>query len=177
MSKDIRKMINKVKNLKRLLKEQEDKELNISNIFNKYEHQFNDEFNDDNWIKMRENIINGLRQSLELIGNGQIIEKSKYDFDGDRLMYKELFNNNKLILVVHAAFEKHPYGGGKLYRYEIGVYRNNPRTQQIGGGYGASGIMSIEHTKLLHSIDNYCRNKNVISATCSEVKKFAEENF
>lgn len=35
----------------------------------------------------------------------------------------------------------------------------------------------VDYTKLLHSIDNYCRNKNVISATCSEVKKFAEENF
>jgi hypothetical protein len=29
----------------------------------------------------------------------------------------------------------------------------------------------------MNSIDNYCSNKNVISATCTDIKKYVEENF
>lgn len=169
-------MMRKVNNWNQFLNENSNDKFNISSVFRKYVNEFGDEFSDEDWIKRKNELLIGLRESLELIGDGEIIEKPKYDYDGDRLMYKELFNDDKLILVVHAAFEKHPYGG-KLYRYEIGIYRNNPRTKQIGGGYGASGIMSIEHTNLLGSIDNYCRNKNVISSTCLDVKRFSIENF
>lgn len=149
----------------------------ISNLFRKYEKDFEPEFNDENWIGKIKESIKGLYESLTLIGNGEITVKSPYDIDGDRLMYKEMLKNDTLILVVHAAYDKHPYGGPKLYRYEIGVYVNNPRTQQIGGGYGASGIMSIVHTNLLSSIDNYSFNRNVISKVCTDIKKYAEENF
>ena len=67
----------------------------------------------------------------------------------------------------------------KGYKYSLGVYRNNPRTRQIGGGYGASGIMSIEHTRLL-SYDDYDivhHNRNIISKVCNDIKKYAVENF
>lgn len=165
-----------VKKFNQFINEQK-AELNISSIFNKHARRLGVEFNDDNWIERREDLLKGLNHSLELVGSGEIEVKSEYDYVGDRLMYKELFKDDTLILVIHAAFTKHPYGGGKLYRYEIGVYRNNPRTQQIGGGYGASGIMSIAHTNMVSSIDNYCSNQNVISATCIEIKKYSEENF
>lgn len=150
----------------------------IENLFHKYKIKFEDEFNNDNWVENRKELLNELYKSLELIGGGEIVEKPKYDYDGDRLMYKELLKNNTLILVVHASFVNHPYGGGKLYSYEISVYKNNPSIQQIGGGYGTSGIMSIKHTRILGSIETYyCRNKNIISATCNEIKKYIDINF
>ena len=116
----------------------------------------------------------GLRKSLELIGDGEIIEKSEYDYKGDRLMYKEYSADNSKILVVHGAYSKSPYGGPIGYRYEIGVYANNPRTTQIGGGYGASGIMGVEHTKLFTYGDqeNVYFNENLISKVCEIIKHY-----
>ena len=155
------------------------KDFAISNLFRKYEKQYEPEYNEDNWIKFhygseRKGGVNALKESLKLIGDGEITDKGD-----NRLMYKEMLKNDTLILVVHAILQKSPYGGMEGYKYSIGVYRNNPRTQQIGGGYGASGIMSIEHTRLL-SYDDYDivhYNRNLISKVCEDIKKYAVENF
>jgi hypothetical protein len=151
----------------------------IRNLFRKEEEQYEPEYDEDNWVEFhygseRKGGVNALKESLELIGNGEITDK------GDKeLMYKEMLKNDTLILVVHASLKKPPYGGMEGYKYSIGVYRNNPRTQQIGGGYGTSGIMSIEHTRLL-SYDDYDivhYNRNLISKVCEDIKKYAVENF
>ena len=155
------------------------KDFAISYLFRKYESKYEIEYNEENWIKYhygseRKGGVNALKESLELIGDGEISDKGN-----ESLMYKEMLKNDTLILVVHASLKNPPYGQMKGYKYSIGIYRNNPRTQQIGGGYGASGIMSIEHTRLL-SYDDYDivhYNRNLISKVCEDVKKYAVENF
>jgi len=115
----------------------------------------------------------GLRRSLEKIGDGEITEKSSYDYKGDRLMYKEMLNNDSLILVVHGAFKGTPFDKFDLgYKYDIGLYRNNPRSVQYGGGYGASGIIEIQHTQLLgySDYDINHKNENIISEVCNYIK-------
>jgi hypothetical protein len=115
----------------------------------------------------------GLRRSLEKIGDGEITEKSSYDYKGDRLMYKEMLNNDSLILVVHGAFKGTPYDKFDYgYKYDIGLYRNNPRSVQYGGGYGASGIIEIQHTQLLgySDYDINHENENIISEVCNYIK-------
>jgi len=159
------------------LSEQTNTELNIEYLFRKYSNQLDDEFTNEDWVGRKDELIHGLRKSLEMVGDGEITEKDSYDVDGDRLMYVEKFRSDSLILVIHAAFERQPYGGGKMYRYEVSVYKNNPRSEQIGGGYGASGIVTIKHTCLMSSIDNYTRNKLVLSKVCSDIKQYAEQNF
>ena len=155
------------------------KDFAIVNLFRQYEREYKPEYDEDNWIKFhygKEGLggVKALRQSLELIGKGEIIDK------GDkRMMYKEMLKNDTLILVVHASLKKPPYHHIVGYKYSIGVYRNDPRTQQIGGGYGSPGIMSIVHTTLL-SYDDYDivhHNRNLISKVCDDVKKYALENF
>lgn len=175
-----------IKLVKKVIKEENrDEDLDLSkdfaieNLFRKYEKQYEDEYNEDNWIKFhygseRKGGVNALIESLKLIGDGEIIDKGDKNF-----MYKEMFNNDELILVVHGSLKKSPYGGMEGYKYSLGVYRNNPRTQQIGGGYGTSGIMSIVHTRLL-SYDDYNKvhhNRNLISEVCKDIKKYAIENF
>jgi len=155
------------------------KDYAIRNLFYKYEKQYEDEYNKDNWIEYhygseRKGGVVALKESLELIGDGEIIDNGN-----KRFIYKEMLKNDSLILVVHGSLKKSPYGGMEGYKYSLGVYRNNPRVQQIGGGYGASGIMTIEHTKLL-SYDDYDivhHNRNIISKVCDDIKKYALENF
>jgi hypothetical protein len=155
------------------------KDFAIVNLFRKYEREYEPEYDEDNWIKFhygKEGLggVKALKESLELIGDGEIIDK------GDkRMMYKEMLKNDTLILVVHGSLKKPPYGGMEGYKYSIGVYRNDPRTQQIGGGYGSPGIMSIQHTTLL-SYDDYDivhYNRNLISKVCDDVKRYVLENF
>jgi hypothetical protein len=62
---------------------------NISHFFRKIKDEFGDEYTNDNWISIKDDLLKDLRKSLELIGNGEIIEKDYYDYPGDRLMYKE----------------------------------------------------------------------------------------
>ena len=172
-----------MKNFNQFINENIDltKDFAIVNLFRQYEREYKPEYDEDNWIKFhygseRKGGVNALRESLELIGNGEITDKGD---KGKRLMYKEMLKNDTLILVVHASLKKSPYGGMEGYKYGIGVYRNDPRTQQIGGGYGSPGIMSIEHTRLL-SYDDYDivhHNRNLISKVCDDVKKYALENF
>jgi hypothetical protein len=170
-----------MKNFNQFVNENMDlsKDFAIVNLFRKYEREYKPEYDEDNWIKFhygKEGLggVKALKESLELIGDGEIIDK------GDkRMMYKEMLKNDTLILVVHASLKKPPYGGMEGYKYSIGVYRNDPRTQQIGGGYGSPGIMSIEHTTLL-SYDDYDivhYNRNLISKVCEDVKRYALENF
>lgn len=156
-----------------------DEGLAIRNLFRKYEKQHQAEFDDDNWIKFHygsegKGGINAVKESLRLIGCGEITDKGN-----DSFMYKELFKDDSLILVVHASLKASPYGGAKGYKYSFGIYRNNPRTQQIGGGYGTSGIVKIVHTKLL-SYDDYDLvhyNRILISKVCDDIKKYALNNF
>ena len=175
-----------IKLVKRVIKEENrDEDLDLSkdfailNLFRKYEDEYKDEYNEDNWVKFhygseRKGGVNSLIESLELIGDGEITDNGNKDF-----MYKEMLKNDSLILVVHASLKKPPYGEMEGYKYSIGVYRNNPRTQQIGGGYGTSGIMSIEHTRLLFHDDYNIvhHNRNLISKVCKDIKKYAVENF
>lgn len=155
------------------------KDFAISNLFYKLEKTNLNEYNEDNWINFhygskKSGGVDAVVKSLQMIGDGEVIDKGNKSF-----MYKEFLNDCKLILVVHASLKKSPYGGMEGYKYSIGVYRNNPRTQQIGGGYGTSGIMSIEHTRLL-SYDDYDivhHNRNVISLVCEEIKKYSIDKF
>jgi hypothetical protein len=146
-------------------------EKNIYNLFRIYEELYKPEYNEDNWIKFHYyglGGVNALKESLELIGDGEITSKGDNSF-----MYKEMLNNDSLILVVHAHLQKSPYGGMAGYKYSIGLYINDPQTKQIGGGYGTSGIMSIYHTILL-AYDDYDRvhhNRNLISKVCQEIKQ------
>jgi len=153
--------------------------MEVRNLFRKYEVQCPPEYNENNWIKYhygsgRKGGIVALKKSVSLIGNGEIIDKH-----GKRLMYKEFLKYNALILVVHARLEKSPYGGMEGYSYSIGIYRNNPRIKQIGGGYGSSGIVSIEHTALLcyDDCDMVHHNHMIISKVCEDIKRYALDNF
>lgn len=142
-------------------------EFDIKRLFRKY----------DNELPSEENTVRGLRDSLELIdGNGAIEEKSHYDRKGDRLMYKEMLDNDNLILVIHAALKRPPYGGEYGYQYEIGLYRNNPQSYQIGGGYGASGIVGTKHTRLIGygDYDIVHHNKSILSKVIGFLKEKLE---
>lgn len=148
----------------------------IRNLFRKYEEKLTPEFNEDNWIEFHRTKggMKALKKSLSLIGSGEITERYE-----DHLMYVEYFKSNSLILVVHAKLKHPPYYGTKGYYYEIGVYRNNPRSQQIGGGYGTSGIVTIEHTRLLshgdYDIVHY--NHKVVSKVCADIKQYSLSEF
>jgi hypothetical protein len=156
-----------------------EKDFAIRSLFYKYKNQYEPEYNEGNWIKFhygseRNGGVKALEESLRLIGNGEISDK------GDKsLMYKEMLKDNTLILVVHASLRKSPYGGMEGYKYNFGIYRNNPTQQQIGGGYGASGIISIEHTRLIcyDDYDIVHHNRNIISKVCGDVKKYALEIY
>jgi hypothetical protein len=147
----------------------------IRRLIRTYENQYQDEYDKDNWIKFHygDNAIGGmkgLKESLQMIGDGEITETNEKS-----LMYKEMLKDNTLILVVHASLKSSTYGGMHGYKYSIGVYRNNPRTQQIGGGYGASGITSIERTRLLFhdDYDEVRHNRNIISKVCDDIKNYS----
>lgn len=142
-----------------------EKDFAIDNLFNKYQIEL--ETKEDSYSKA------GLKKSMELIGPGKVEAK---DNDNDYFQYTEMMMNNRIIFVVHGRI-RHPvmtYG----YGYEIGVYLNDPRTQQIGGGYGASGIMSVEHTRILHYVtaQRVCQNMNIISKVCADIKKEIENS-
>ena len=144
----------------------------IKKLFHSYENPYGRPEYDDEEPTMTS--LGGLEESLEMIGNGEITQK-----DDDRLMYEELFNDDSMILIVHAKFTTSHYGGKKGYVYEIDLYRNNPRTEQIGGGYGASGIMSVKHTNLLgyYNPDDVFTNVQTISKVCHDIKEYAIENL
>jgi len=172
-----------MKNFNQFINENMDlsKDFAIVNLFRQYEREYKPEYDEDNWIKFhygKEGLggVKALKESLELIGDGEI---KYFESDKNHLMYKEMLKNDTLILVVHGSLKKPPYGGMEGYKYSIGVYRNDPRTQQIGGGYGSPGIMSIEHTRLL-SYDDYDivhYNRNLISKVCEDVKRYALDNL
>lgn len=145
----------------------------LDSIFSHHTNNSDSEFNDNNWIRKSEEIIFNLRKSLELInGDGDITVKSDYDYNGDRLMYVEKLNvnGNTYLLVIHAAFTFNDYRQ-KFYRYEIAVYDNDSEIKQIGGGYGTTGIDVVSNKMIIGSINNYCRNKFVISKVIEELKK------
>lgn len=151
----------------------------IRTLFRKLEEKHQAEFDNDNWIEFHSNKKNkggmlALRQSLKLIGDGEITTRSE-----EHLMYKQMLNNNTRILVVHARFSRSPYGGAKGYYYEIGVYANDPRLSQIGGGYGTSGTVTIKHTQLLgySDYDMIHYNRKVISKVCKHIIKYTIDNL
>lgn len=123
--------------------------------------------------------IEDLKLSLKKIGKGQIIETSHSNYKGDRLMYKEMLNNNKLILVVHASYKGTPYTMTDYgYQYDIALYSNNPKTVQYGGGYDSSGIIETQHPKLLgYGGDTWKPHYNdkIISQVCKYLKKLVSE--
>lgn len=150
----------------------------IRHLVYKYDKECEIEYNSDNWVKFHYGSegnggIKALKESLELIGNGEITDECQ------SIMYKEMLKNNTLILVVHASLKNPPYDSMQGYHYSFGVYRNNPRLQQIGGGYGTSGIVSVEHTRLLF-YDDYNivhHNRNIISKVCNDIKQYSVKTF
>jgi hypothetical protein len=127
----------------------------------------------DSLLPVEKVSLKGLRESLELIGDGEITVK---EYDKNHLMYKEMINNNSEILVIHARFDDSPYGGDYGYVYEIGIYNNDPRTEQLGGGYDASGTVSIKHTQLFaySDYDKVHFNKQIISKVIDYIYKKRE---
>jgi hypothetical protein len=119
--------------------------------------------------------VNGLKHSMELIGYGEITEKSYYDFPGDRLMYKEYSLDQRRILIVHGAFTRHAYGGNLGYRYEVKVYSNKQNSIQYGGGYGAPGTIEIRYSTVFSpwGFENVYFDETLVSKVCAVVK----ENF
>lgn len=161
--------MNRLNNFNDFVNENENKDLNIQNLFFSYSYKLGE---DSDWSSDNEYLIKNLRKSLELIGDGEIINKSD---DGEQLMYREYLEDDSIIFIVHASISK--YTGVKTYSYEISVWRNNPRLTQIGGGYGASGISQIKHTNLLNSVASYTKNRNVVSKVSSDVKKYIKDNI
>lgn len=139
----------------------------VRNLFHKYERELGKFGNDLLGTE-------ALRESLELIGNGEILEK-----EFDRFMYSETIKDKSFILIVHASYQSSPYGGSKGYNYEIGIYRDDPKTEQIGGGYGTQGTIIVKHTQLFGYIDFELIhfNKNVISKVVADVKEYVLNNF
>ncbi len=148
----------------------------IENLFRKYDQLYKPEFDQTNHIKFHFGKdgwggMNALRESLELIGSGEIIEK-----DENSLQYRELLEND-IILFVDAQLTRSPYGGMIGYKYDIGVYKNDPRKHQIGGGYGSPGIDIITRTPIF-GYDDYDRihyNRNIISKICEYIKNKIDE--
>ena len=132
--------------------------LKYNNLFRKYTEKL--QTDEDRFSK------EGLKQSLEKIGNGEVIEKGTY---GENFMYKEMLNDDSIIFIVHGNISRPILTKG--YSYEIGLYKNDPRTTQIGGGYGSSGIMSIRHTRIFHYYDANVifQNEDIISKVCKEI--------
>lgn len=153
------------------------KDFDVSSKFNYLARTSEDEFCSETWFPNREEILKNLRLSLSLVGEGEIKVKDKYDYEGDSLMYVEKFDSDKFILVIHAKLSKEPYGSDRLYNYEICVYSNNPRKESYGYGFGNSGIHTITHTLLLGSVHNYCRNKNIVSLLCKELRSYIENYY
>lgn len=144
----------------------------IEDLFLKYEKIFPAEFDDENWndfhYKTKQGGIDAVLESIKLIGDGEI-----EDLDFDHLRYKEVFNDNKLILVVHAHLSKSYVGGAKGYMYEVSVFENRYTEEQYGGGYGTSGFI-MRTTPLLshyHDYGHIFRNRNIISNVCKELKE------
>jgi len=107
-----------------------------------------------------------IKKSLELIGDGEIIDKGY-----DHYMYKEMLYDNEYIFVVHGSVSTPVITEG--YSYEIGLYKNIPSNYQIGGGYGASGIVGISHP-IVFKYDTYQTvyfDHRLISDVCHKLKK------
>lgn len=135
-------------------------------LFNKYSN----EYDEQNISK------SGLKKSLEMIGSGEVIDK---DGDGDNLMYKEMLDDNERIFIVHGRIGSPVNTRG--YTYQITLWKNDPRTEQIGGGYGTSGIITTNHTNLFNETggDQKVRlNENIISKVCDELRThFKKEGY
>ncbi len=137
------------------------------------------DFNPSDWSKSkadRENIRNGLRESLEKIGDGKIEAIPGYDAGEPHLTYIEMFGNKGRSLVVHGkVFVYDQYLGENVaekraqYEYEIKVFEGDPKDIQFGGGYGTSGAVITSRTNLEY-ITGKCCSKEVVSKVCAELK-------
>jgi hypothetical protein len=129
--------------------------------------------NDDEYAS-----INGedLKKSLEMIGDGEIIEKGSY---GEKFMYKEMLHDNQFIFIVHGDISKPIMTKG--YTYQVTLWENDPRDVQIGGGYGASGIVSKNHTNLFNEVlggeQQIFTDINLISNVCKDLMPYLEEKM
>jgi len=86
-----------------------------------------------------------------------------------------MLDDDTKIFIVHGNISSPILTKG--YSYEISLWENDPRTSQIGGGYGASGIMQIKYTKLFKesSRNTVFSDKRIISKVCQELKKYFKE--
>ena len=107
-----------------------------------------------------------IKESLELIGNGVITDKMY-----DHYMYKEMLYDDEYIFVVHGSISSPVMTRG--YHYEIGLYKNLPMEYQIGGGYGASGIVGINHPIVFkyNTDQTVYFDHRLISDVCDKLKK------
>lgn len=133
----------------------------ISNLFRKYKGE-----------ECNINLEN-LKAAVSKIGDGELIFKNEQE----SYMYVEYLKDDSLIFVVHATIGRPVLTTG--FQYEISVYRNNPRDVQYGGGYGASGIVETQHTKLFGYNDYQTIHNDIdsLSLVCNDIKKFAIDKY
>ena len=118
----------------------------------------------------------GLRKSLEMVGTGEIIEKGSY---GEKFMYKEMLHDNEFIFIIHGDISSPIMTKG--YTYQVTLWKNDPRDTQVGGGYGASGILTKRHTNLYSEIlggeQRIYSDVNFISNVCKDLMPYLEEKM
>ncbi len=110
-----------------------------------------------------------LLESLQMIGGGSVEKR-----DSDSFKYSEFWEDKEI--VVYGFFAK-DQAYERVYGYEIQVYyadEKPTRSPQIGGGYGASGIIFVGRNKLMGAMgDAY--DKHCISKVVEEVKNTLEK--
>lgn len=89
--------------------------------------------------------------------------------DESLLKLRSYINNDSLIVTLFARLNRCSLSGER-YKYEVSIHKNDPRTIQIGGGYGASGIILTRCTKVDHIIFK-TKYENVIHVIMSHIQK------
>jgi hypothetical protein len=142
------------------------------NMLNLILRKYRTDFDYDTFMPTSEE----LRLSLELIGDGTIEETDTY---GDRYMYKEDLKDTNCFFVVHGTISTPILTKG--YSYEISFWENKPSISQIGGGYGASGILTKKHPNFfkeeLGGQNGIFSDHTLISKVCHELIPYLKEKY
>lgn len=156
------------------------RDFSIERLFRKYDQELDHEYDWDNYLEYfqreRRDGGNVVLQSLQLIeGEGAITNSLDwgYSVKDNNYKYVELLNDDALKLIVYADWSRPITSCG--LSYEVGLYRNYYTQHQIGGGYGASGII----VRTSPTIDRYScgqwlvYNKHTISRVVADIKAYA----
>ena len=129
----------------------------ISDILIKYRKEYNKEdFSNIN--------SDDLKKSLQLIGDGEVIDKQLY---GESFMYKEYFNDGKYVLIVHGSIGKPFFTKG--YTYEISFWRI--RSETIRRIYG-------DHKNLFYgNLDGVFYDVNLISNVVNDLLPYLKNKI